>query len=172
MRDVAAVADSGPLIFLARIDLLNLLPDLFDKVLIPPEVRDEVMVRGRNCPGAYAVSQAKWLIVQAPDPQLAKSLSILVDAGEAEAIALAQTTEDCTVLLDDLRARKVAQRLDIKQIGTVGLLLRAKKRGLLESIKPHLDALLKSGIYIRKELVEAVLQEAGEVEQSVNPAQR
>jgi predicted nucleic acid-binding protein len=164
MRDVAAVADSGPLIFLARIDLLNLLPELFSEVLIPPEVRDEVIVRGRNHPGAYAVSQAKWLTVQAPDPQLVKSLSILVDAGEAEAIALAQTTEDCTVLLDDLRARKVAQRLDIKQIGTVGLLLRAKKRGLLESIKPHLDALMGTGIYIRKELVEAVLKEAGEAE--------
>ena len=77
---------------------------------------------------------------------------------------MAQTTEDCTVLLDDLRARKVAQRLDIKQIGTVGLLLRAKKRGLLDSIKPHLNALMESGIYIRKELVEAVLKEAGEVE--------
>ncbi|RWX51078.1 hypothetical protein VU01_12164 [Candidatus Electrothrix marina] len=100
MRDVAAVADSGPLIFLARIDLLNLLPELFSEILIPPEVRDEVIVRGRNHPGAYAVSQAKWLTVQAPDPQLVKSLSILVDAGEAEAIALAQTTEDCTVLLD------------------------------------------------------------------------
>ncbi|MGB5686870.1 MAG: hypothetical protein WBM35_13735 [Candidatus Electrothrix sp.] len=128
MRDVAAVADSGPLIFLARIDLLNLLPELFSEVLIPPEVRDEVIVRGRNHPGAYAVSQAKWLTVQAPDPQLVKSLSILVDAGEAEALALAQTTEDCTVLLDDLRARKVAQRLDIQQIGTVGVASGEKAR--------------------------------------------
>ena len=164
MRDVAAVADSGPLIFLARIDLLNLLPELFAEILIPPEVRDEVIVRGRNHPGADAVSQAKWLTVREPDPRLVKSLSILVDAGEAEAIALAQSIEDCTVLLDDLRARKIAQRLDIKQIGTVGLLLRAKKRGLLETIRPHLDALLESGIYIRKELVKAVLQEVGEDE--------
>jgi predicted nucleic acid-binding protein len=58
MRDVAAVADSGPLICLARIDQLELLPDLFEKILIPPEVRDEVTVRGRNHPGAYAVSKA------------------------------------------------------------------------------------------------------------------
>ena len=60
-----------------------------------------------------------------------------MDAGEAQAIALAQTTADCTILLDDARARKIAQRLGIKQIGTIGLLLRAKRQGLIEQIRPH-----------------------------------
>ena len=162
MRDTAAVADSGPLICLARINQLELLPRLFAKILVPPEVWDEVTVRGQGHPGAYEVSQVTWITIQAPDPQLVKPLSILVDAGEAQAIALAQTTADCTILLDDARARKVAQRIGIKQIGTIGLLLRAKRRGLIEKIRPQIDGLVENGIYIRKELIDAVLKDAGE----------
>lgn len=162
MRDTAAIADSGPLICLARINQLELLSRLFSKILVPPEVWNEVTVRGQGHPGAYEVSQVTWLTIQAPDPQLVKPLSILVDAGEAEAIALAQTTSDCVILLDDSRARKIAQRLNIKQIGTIGLLLRAKRRGLIEKIRPHIDALVENGIYIRRELIEAVLKAAEE----------
>lgn len=162
MRDTAAIADSGPLICLARINQLELLSRLFSKILVPPEVWNEVTVRGQGHPGAYEVSQVTWLTIQAPDPQLVKPLSILVDAGEAEAIALAQTTSDCVILLDDSRARKIAQRLNIKQIGTIGLLLRAKRRGLIEKIRPHIDALIENGIYIRRELIEAVLKAAEE----------
>lgn len=163
MPDAAAVADSGPLIGLAKIGQLELLPALFAKILIPPEVWHEVTVRGGHLPGADKVRQAaEWLVIQEPDPHLVKSLSILVDEGEAQAIALAQTIEDCTVVLDDSRARKIAERLGIRQIGTVGLLLRAKRRGLTEQIKPHLETLIANGIYIRKELIEAVLKDAGE----------
>ena len=162
MRDTVAVADSGPLICLARINQLELLTSLFSKIFVPPMVWNEVTVRGKDHPGAQQIIQATWLTFQAPDPQLVKPLNILVDAGEAEAIALAQTTDDCIILLDDARARKIAQRLNIKQIGTIGLLLRAKRQGLVETIKPHIDALVENGIYIRRELIEAVLTEAGE----------
>ncbi len=162
MRDTAALADSGPLICLAIIEQLELLPCLFSKIMIPPEAWNEVTVRGHGHPCAYEVSQATWLTIQAPDPQLVKPLSILVDAGEAEAIALAQTTADCTILLDDARARKIAQRLNIRQIGTIGLLLRAKQWGFLHHIRPHIDALVEKGIYIHRELIDAVLKTAGE----------
>lgn len=162
MRDTAAIADSGPLICLARINQLELLPRLFAKIFVPPEVWDEVTVRGQGHPGAHEVSQVTWITIQKPDPQLVKPLSILVDAGEAQAIALAQTMDDCTILLDDARARKIAQRLSIKQLGTIGLLLRAKRRGLVKTIRPHIDGLVENGIYIRKELIDAVLKDAGE----------
>ena len=162
MPEATAIADSGPLICLARIGRIELLPRLFSKIFVPPEVWNEVTVRGQSHPGAYEVSQATWFTIQAPDSQLVRPLSILVDAGEAEAIALAQTTPDCIILLDDSRARKIAERLNIKQIGTIGLLLRAKRSGLIEKIRPHIDALVENGIYIRQELVDAVLDDAGE----------
>jgi len=162
MRESAAIADSGPLISLARINQHELLPRLFSKILIPPEVWNEVTVKGQGLPGAHEISQVTWITIQKPDPQLVKPLSILVDAGEAEAIALAQTTPDCIILLDDARARRIAGRLNIRQIGTVGLLLRAKRRGLVEKINPHIDLLVENGIYIRQELIDAVLNDAGE----------
>lgn len=162
MHEPKAIADSGPLISLARINQHELLSRLFSKVLVPPEVWNEVTLKGRGRPGAHEISRVKWITIQSPDPQLARQLSILVDAGESEAIALAQTIPDCILLLDDSRARKIASKLNIKQIGTVGLLLRAKRMGLIEKIKPHLDALIENGIYIRQELIDAVLTDAGE----------
>jgi predicted nucleic acid-binding protein len=65
-------------------------------------------------------------------------------------------------LLDDARAKKIAQRLNIKQLGTIGILLRAKRRVLIENIRPHINALVESGIYIRRELIDAVLKDTGE----------
>lgn len=162
MRETAAVADSGPLICLARINLLELLPRLFSKVLLPPEVWNEVTVKGQGHPGAHEINRVTWFVFQTPDPHLVKPLSILVDEGEAQAIALAQTIPGCIILLDDARARKIASRLEIKQIGTIGLLLRAKRRGMIDKIKPHIDALVENGIYIRQELIDAVLKDAGE----------
>ena len=162
MRETIAVADSGPLIGLARINKLELLPGLFSEIIVPPEVWNEVTIKGRGLPGAYEISQIKWITIQPPSPQLIQSLSILVDAGEAQAIALAQTTPNCILLLDDSRARKISARLSIKQIGTIGLLLRAKRVGLVEEIKPHIEALVENGIYIRQELIDAVLHDAGE----------
>ncbi len=162
MREAVAIADSGPLICLARIRLLELLPRLFSEIVAPPEVWNEVTVKGQGLPGAFELSQVDWITIKSPSPQLVLPLSILVDAGEAEAIALAQTTQNCIILLDDARARKIAARLEIKQIGTIGLLLRAKRLGLLKKIKPHIEALIENGIYIRQELIEAVLYDAGE----------
>lgn len=111
MHEPAAIADRGPLISLARINQHELLPRLFSKILVPPEVWNEVTVKGQERPGAHEISRATWITIQAPDPHLAKQLSILVDAGEAEAIALAQTVPNCIILLDDSRARRIAARL-------------------------------------------------------------
>lgn len=97
MHETFAVADSGSLIALVRINQHELLPRLFSKILVPPEVWNEVTVRGKGLPGAYEISQATWITIQTPEPQLVRPLSILVDAGEAEAIALAQTIPDCII---------------------------------------------------------------------------
>ncbi|GAB6094709.1 hypothetical protein JCM14469_09610 [Desulfatiferula olefinivorans] len=113
MREPVAIPDSGPLIALARINQLELLPHLFSKVIVPTYVWTEVTVKGKGMPGAYEVSQVSWFDFQKPDPLLVEPLNILVDTGEAEAIALAQTIRDCTILLDDSHARRIAKRLNL-----------------------------------------------------------
>lgn len=162
MPDAIIVVDSSPLIALARIDQLVLLPQLASQILTPPAVWHEIIVRGRGLPGAYEVSQVTWLELRSPDPFLVQSLSILVDPGEAEAIALAQTLPNSLLLLDDSRARKVAERVNVKCIGTVGILLRARREGLITELRPYLEALRTHHIYVRQELIEAVLKKVGE----------
>ena len=102
------IADSSPLISLAIIEKLELLPQLYQQVMAPPAVWDEVTVLGAGLPGSQAVSQLKWLEVQAPLPTNLEPLSILLDRGEAEAIALAKSISNSIVLLDDAQARRIA----------------------------------------------------------------
>ena len=158
------IADSGPLIALSRIGRLYLLPRLFQKILIPPEVWNEVTVQGGALPGASEIKSAPWIEIQAPGPLLVTPLSILVDPGEAEAIALAQENPDSILLLDDSQARKVARRLKLQITGTIGLLLRAKRKGLIEHVRPCFEDLQKNGIHIRQKLIEAALTAAGEIQ--------
>ncbi len=129
---------------------------------MPPAVRDEITLYSREAPGAAVIRQATWIELEVPDQLQVEPLTILVDRGEAEAIALAQRLSDALLLLDDARARRVAERLGIRRIGTVGLLRRAKKAGLIPEVKPHLEALMANGIYIHRALIEAVLKDLGE----------
>lgn len=156
------IADSSPLIGLARIGQLGLLPQLAKRVLTPAAVHAEVTVARANAPGAIEVAAQAWIEVQDADPVVVAPLLILVGRGEAEAIALAQREPSAVLLVDDLRARKLAQRLGLRRMGTVALLGQAKREGLIPRLKPALEALVAHGIFIRRELVDAALTEAGE----------
>jgi len=163
MTSPIIVADSSPLIALAIIEQLELLPRLYRHVLAPPTVWHEVTVQGAGLPGALAVSQVNWLDIRVPDPASVEPLSILLDQGEAEAIALAKSISKSSVLLDDAQARRIAERLQIPRIGTLGILRRAKRAGLISEIKPYIEKLQISGIYIRPSLVAIILQDVGEL---------
>lgn len=156
------IADSSPLISLALINQLQLLPQLYSEVLIPSAVWDEITVKGRGLAGAYEVSQIKWAEIRSAEVSVLKPLSILLDRGESEVIALALTIPDSVALLDDSRARRVAERLDIKRIGTLGLLRRGKKSGLIDKIRPYIEVLQANNIYISHELIKAILEDVGE----------
>lgn len=156
------VGDSSPLITLSIIKQLELLPKLYQRVVIPQKVWEEITVNGAGLAGALAISELDWLIIEKPAPELLKPLSILLDPGEAEAIALAMNLPECTVLLDDAQARRVAERFGVNRIGTLGILRRAKKAGLIGAIKPYTVQLQKNGIYIRQSLIDAVLHDVGE----------
>ncbi|WP_235526264.1 DUF3368 domain-containing protein [Nostoc piscinale] len=132
--------------------------------MLPPAVWDEVTVQGLGLPGSLAVSQLTWLEIPTPDTLILEPLSILVDREEAEAIALAQSIPDSTVLLDDAQARRVAERLGIRRIATLGILRKAKKAGLIVEVKVYIEQLCTNGIYIWPSLIDAVLKDVGELE--------
>ena len=163
MADLIIIADSGPLIALSIIDKLDLLQKMYDQVLLPPAVWDEVTVKGKGLPGADIVGQAKFLEVRVPEKIALKPLSIILGSGEAEALALAQTTLNCCVLLDDAQARRMAESLDICRIGTLGILRKAKIKRLVPQIKPYILKLQNNGIYIQQNLINVILEDVGEL---------
>jgi predicted nucleic acid-binding protein len=119
----AVVSDSTCLIGLERVGELDILPALFDSVMIPTEVEREFD------------RSFEWLKVE--NLTLATALQMVIDAGEAEAIALA-SEKNCLLISDDKQARATAKRLGVAVIGTVGILIRAKKNGIISEIKPIL----------------------------------
>lgn len=146
-----AVTNSTCLIGLERIQRLDILPQVFSPIVIPPAVQAKVGIT------------ETWLTVVAVQNQaVVATLKTQVDDGEAEAIALALESGDVFVILDDLAARRVATQLGLKVIGTVGLLLRAKQQSIISEIKPLLVALNEADFRISAAIVQRALQLAGE----------
>lgn len=156
------VGDSSPLIALALVDQLDILRRLYQRVIIPQAVWEEITVDGKGLPGAAEVGALPWVEVLLPEPSQVQPLTILVDRGEAQAIALALAHAGSTVLLDDAQARRVAERVGVNRIGTLGVLRRAKKLGYVPAIKPLVLKLQANGIYMRQALVDAILRDVGE----------
>ena len=157
------VSDTTPISELAKVNHLNLLPKLFGKVVIPQGVFDELQ-RGEH-PAAKLVQNLSWLeVVTVDNQQLVRELqqSFKLDLRESEAIALAEEISASGLLIDERAARKVAMAQKLPLIGTVGILLLAKRRGLLDSVKDVLDEMQEQGMRISDRLYVQVLTLAQE----------
>lgn len=153
------VTDAGPLIYRAGAGELQVLDDLFDAVIVPRVVYEEVTVAGAGRIGAAEVASATWLRVEeeASDPDLLTTL----DAGEAAAIPLAER-HHAMLLVDDAAARTAAQRRGIRIVGTLGVLLLAKRGGHLALVAPVLDRMSQLGMFVSAALRARILDAAGE----------
>lgn len=144
------VLDSTCLIGLERIGQLDILSEIFEPIVIPDEV-------GREFGNSFS-----WLNVETPSNiTLILSLKILVDAGEAEAIALA-LEKNYKIVLDNRQARSTAKRLGLKVIGTIGIFIRAKQSGLITLLEPILDDLENNGFRMSVNLKAEALKIVGE----------
>mgnify|MGYP001818636693 FL=1 len=161
------VADTGPLIALGRAGCLKLLHDLYKDVLIPPAVRDELHL-GSGRPGARQSAEAfeqGWLQVQEPSADSAQALSdlmLVLDPGEAEAILLAEEVHCSFLLIDERKGRAIANRRGVPVVGIAGVLLVAKKRGLIDAVVPILKNLGQVGYRMSTGLTNEIARLAGE----------
>ena len=159
------VADTGPLIALARVERLELLQQRYERVVVPPAVHAE-LVLDSDRPGARVLSgafNAGWLTVgSVTDSALVRELARLLGPGEAEAIALAEQEDACFLLVDDARGRRIARSRDIAVVGVAGVLLAGKSRGELPAVRPILEALSNTGYRLSPRLIVGVLARAGE----------
>ncbi len=159
------VSNTSPLTNLASIGQFDLLYRLYPNINITDGVWDELNAMENRWPGGEEVAAARWIKRYSVRNQLlVNALRRDIDCGEAESIVLAIELEADLILLDEKEGRHAAQRLGLKMVGVVGILLEAKKKGFVDTVRPHLDALRQvAGFYLKESLYQYVLNLAGEV---------
>ena len=157
------VADSTPLIYLAAIGKFDLLHVLYGRIVIPDAVYDEVVVQGTGRPGAVETAGASWIDRKTvSDPTKVTGLQSQLDSGESEAIVLAEELHADLVIMDDLAGRRVLAARHIHFLGTVGVLMQAKRQGLIAALRPELDQLRACGFHLTDRVYRACLAATGE----------
>jgi predicted nucleic acid-binding protein len=161
------VVDSSTLIHLSAIGRCVLLKELFGTLTLPPAVWREVVEQGRDRAGVGELEAAYregWLEIRAPGNEpLLRSLLYELDEGEAEVIALAVEQRADLVLLDETEARRIASVFGLEKTGAIGVLIRAKLEGRIESLRVDLDRIrTETGFWVEESLYERVLRSVGE----------
>jgi len=154
------VADTGPLIALAVMDLLPVLTQLFEKVLVPEAVINECLndlSKAQSVKINTALSDKLIILEKAIDKEYCVLLEELLDKGEAEAISLAKQY-DATVLLDEKSGRNIARKEGLKVVGSLFILIRAKQAEYITSVIPLLEKLKQHGYYLSESLINKVLE--------------
>jgi predicted nucleic acid-binding protein len=149
--DKIIISDTSCLIALSKIGMLNILKDLYQEIIVTREVQDEF---GSKLP--------EWIIVlEVKDKQKQIEIEKRLDRGEASSIALALEIENTTLIIDEIKGRKIAQSFDIEIIGTIGVLLIANERGLIKDIISVILKLVNRGFRISDKLLEQLISKYG-----------
>lgn len=142
------ISDTSVLIVFSKIEQLDLLKEVYKEVYTTPEVIAEF---GDKVPA--------WIIIEAvKDKKYQESLETQIDKGEASALALAKEYDDCLILLDDLKARKLAAKLNLKFTGSLGIIHKAKQLGLIVRVKPMIDKLMETDFRVSDAVVSEILR--------------
>lgn len=156
------VADASALIALSACDSLHLLDALFGNVIVPEAVYVEVVVTDK--PQSLRLQSYLQGKVRPVNMDRFVYLDAFADAGETQAMLLYKEVAADYLLIDDRRGRKVAQINQIKTIGSMGVLLQAKRSGLIPQVEPLLAKIADSPVFIGAGLIQTVLELAGERE--------
>lgn len=146
------ISDTTCLILLTNLGILDLLKILFTTVTITPEVERE-----------YGEKLPDWILVESVTNQQQLSvLRLIVDEGEASAIALGLEKPNSLLIIDERKGRLLAQNIGIQTIGTLGILLEGKKSGYISTLRPLIDQVVQSNFRISQDLLNAILVKGGE----------
>ena len=159
------MADSSPIISCARANKFGLLRDIYSSIVIPPAVYEEIVIRGHGKPGYDVVKNALdvWLAILKPvDVAFVDTLKKRFGDGESEAIILAKEL-NLRLLIDEGKAISEAKKYGIKIRSTLTMLLEAKNRGLIHSVRKELNDLIDSGFRCSDDLYNEILSLANEL---------
>jgi predicted nucleic acid-binding protein len=155
------VVNASPIIALAKADRLHLLNDLCRELLVPEAVVAEVLAGPSSDPTRQAL-QRGWGLAVAPESIAPGLLEWGLGVGETAVLAVALERKPATAVLDDAAARTCAKALGIEVVGTLGVVLRAKRKALIPSAADVLKALRMAGFRLDDEVVRSALQGIGE----------
>ena len=156
------IADTSPIQYLYQTNLLDLLPQIYCSITIPQAVVNELaegLALGISLPDVTSLS---WLKIEVTEVAASLQKISELGSGEKEALTLALSREDSLVIVDDGLARNYAKQFDIKVTGTLGILLKAKQLGYLDSLAPVLNQLESLGFHLASSTRMNVLQLAEE----------
>jgi predicted nucleic acid-binding protein len=158
---VTVLSDSSPLITLAKMGCLDLLPQLYETVTITPEVYAEVVVGGAGLAGSAQISAAKWIHVkpvQKPANLAALQQRFGLGVGELSIIMLGRELKADVLLIDDMKARNLAQEEGLAVLGCVGVLYDAFGLKLVSDLPGAYRQLLAVGAYVDRALLQDILK--------------
>ena len=156
------ICDTSSIQYLYQLGMLHILPALAARVVVPPAVVEEIAAGralGVSLPDLAALN---WVMVRRPASERARPLVTDLGPGETEVLMLALESREAIVVLDDALARQVAEVLELRLTGTLGLLLDAKRVGLVPAVAPLLDQLQALRFHVAPHTRLAVLKLAGE----------
>lgn len=152
MRDALVIADSSCLILLSKIEELEILRRVYNRIIVTREIAGEF---GSDLP--------EWIEIKEVENKTLQSLfEEILDLGEASALTLAFETHDCTVVLDDLKARKTATKMNIRVTGTIGVIVKAKTENKIPSAKAVFEKILETDFRISDRILNEAIKAAGE----------
>ena len=146
------ISDTSCLILLDKVEELDLLKKLFGRVVTTKTVAIE-----------FGEALPEWINIQEPNDKINQLvLETSLDKGEASAIALAMEQNDCLLIIDELKGRKLARQLGLNITGTLGVIADAKIREHITSIKPLLQKIRQTNFRLSESLEKAILKQVGE----------
>ncbi|MCD8131460.1 MAG: DUF3368 domain-containing protein [Lachnospiraceae bacterium] len=156
------IVNSTPLIILCGIGQLELLKRLYGEIHIPLAVYHEITAK-EDAVCAQVKNAGDWIYVDTiTDISEKKMYRAKLHDGEVEVMILAQEQKADLVIIDDNAAKKTAKYLELTVTGTLGVLLKAKKEGLVQEIRPILSEMKRAGFYVSGTVERYVLEAAGE----------
>lgn len=158
------IGDTSPISNLLAIDHIHLLPALYSQVVIPNGVAEELLRVNSRMEQIKSLLLEGWLQVKVvTDWKLYEEILVLLDKGESEAIALGIEMNADLLLMDETKGRQLAKDYGLKVTGLLGILIEAKTKAFIISVKDLLDGLIeKAGFYVDRNLYDSVLKAAGE----------
>jgi uncharacterized protein len=159
MKNGLVIADSGPIFSLAVVDKLSLLNLLFDEIKIPRAVWAEITLN-ENTPFFNQIRD--FFKDKVCDIKGFNELSFIMDYGESESVVLYKEQQANFLLIDDKKAREIAENLGINCIGTIGLLSISKDKGFIKELRPVFKAFLENKRFYSLRLLNSVLLQKNE----------